>query len=98
MGNQSEWGRHKAQGLQPISSTSSSSSSSPPETGATLRAALRILKEHGARESNIVLVTLFATPSAARDILQRFEGVTLLTSEVHGHCPTDFGVRYFGSD
>ncbi len=66
------------------------------ETGGTVRAALRVLKEHGAREEKIYLVTLFTTPKAAQAVHAEFPSVTLLTSEVHPCCPSHFGQKYFG--
>lgn len=68
------------------------------ETGATVTTALQVLKDHGAKEKKIVIVTLFSTPQAVKNILTRFPDVKLLTSEIHQCCPTHFGLKYFGSD
>ncbi|KAL5457362.1 hypothetical protein EMCRGX_G034611 [Ephydatia muelleri] len=68
------------------------------ETGATVVTALHVLKEHGAKEKKIVIVTLFSTPQAVKNILTKFPDVKMLTSEVHRVCPTHFGLNYFGSD
>ena len=70
----------------------------PPETGATVLTALKVLKDHGVHEANVVLVSLFCTPQGAHTILTRFPNVTLLTSEVHESCPSYFAQKYFGSD
>lgn len=61
-------------------------------------AALQVLKEHGAKEKKIVVVTLFSTTQAVKNILMKFPEVKVLTSEVHRVCPTHFGHKYFGSD
>ena len=68
------------------------------ETGATVCRALEVLKEHGANERNIVLVTLFATPRGTKRCLDTFPFVTMLTSEIHEQSPSNFGLKYFGSD
>lgn len=68
------------------------------ETGATVSTALQVLKEHGVVEQRIILVTLFTTPLAVKNILNKFPNVKMLTSEVHRVCPTHFGLKYFGSD
>ena len=68
------------------------------ETGATVRAAITVLKEHGVSEKNVVLVTLFSTAQGAHDLLTQLSGITMLTSEVHEHCPSHFAQKYFGSD
>ena len=68
------------------------------ESGATVCRALEVLKEHGARENNIFLVTLFATPRGTKRCLDSFPDITMLTSEIHEQSPTNFGLKYFGSD
>ena len=60
--------------------------------------ALEVLKEHGAKETNIFLVTLFATPQGAKRCLDSFPNITMLTSEIHEQSPSHFGPKYFGSD
>ena len=68
------------------------------ESGATVCRALEVLKEHGASEKNIVLVTLFATPKGTKRCLDAFPNITMLTSEIHEQSPSNFGLKYFGSD
>lgn len=68
------------------------------ESGATAMAAVGVLKEHGASEQNIVLVTLFSTPRGALNCLQKFPNMIMMTSELHEVCPSHFGRKYFGSD
>ena len=68
------------------------------ESGATVCRALDVLKEHGAKETNIFLVTLFATPRGTKRCLDSFPNITMLTSEIHEQSPSHFGSKYFGSD
>ena len=68
------------------------------ETGATVCTALKVLKEHGVDEGNVVLVSLFCTAQGAHTTLAQYPNVTMLTSEVHDCCPAHFGQKYFGSD
>jgi len=68
------------------------------ETGATVCTALKVLKEHGVDEGNVVLVSLFCTAKGAHTTLAQYPNVTMLTSEVHDCCPAHFGQKYFGSD
>ena len=68
------------------------------ETGATVKTAITVLKEHGVQEKNIFLVTLFSTPRAAVRVLTQYLNITMLTSEVHEDSPSHFSQKYFGSD
>lgn len=68
------------------------------ETGATVKAAITVLKDHGVSEKNIFLVTLFSTPKAAVNLLTSHPNMTMLTSEVHQISPSHFSHKYFGSD
>ena len=69
-----------------------------PESGATAKEALNILKEHGVREEKIHIISLFATPRGVHKLLKDYPKVTILTSEVHPCSPSHFGMTYFGSD
>ena len=69
-----------------------------PESGATAKEALTILKEHGVREERIHVISLFATPRGVHTLLREYPRITILTSEVHRCSPSHFGVTYFGSD
>jgi uracil phosphoribosyltransferase len=68
------------------------------ETGATVKAAIEVLKEHGVDEKLIVFVNLFASYKGIQSLLSKYPGITMLTSEVHEFCPSHFGQKYFGSD
>ncbi len=68
------------------------------ETGATVKAAINVLKENYVTEQNIFLVTLFTTPQGANNVLTAHPCITMLTSEVHKDSPGHFSLNYFGSD
>lgn len=68
------------------------------ESGATVIAALNVLKDHGVNETNVIIVTLFSTPHGALNCLKKFPKVTVLTSELHDISPSHFGLKYFGAD
>lgn len=67
-------------------------------TGNTMIKAMKILKEHGVPEENIIVLNLFCTPHAARCVITAFPGMTILTSEIHPVAPNHFGQKYFGTD
>lgn len=67
-------------------------------TGNTVIKAVRVLKEHGVKEENIILLNLFCTPHAAMSVIKVFPAMTTLTSEVHPVAPNHFGQKYFGTD
>lgn len=60
--------------------------------------AVNVLKEHGVKESSIILSNLFCTPQAAKTIVAAFPDMKILTSELHPVAPNHFGQRYFGTD
>lgn len=60
--------------------------------------AVNVLKEHGVKESSIILSNLFCTPQAAKTVVAAFPDMTILTSELHPIAPNHFGQRYFGTD
>ncbi len=68
------------------------------ETGATVKAAINVLKDNYVDEKNIFLVTLFTTPRGANNVLTSHPYITMLTSEVHKDSPGHFPQIYFGSD
>lgn len=67
-------------------------------TGNTVIKAVRVLKEHGVRDQNIILLNLFCTPQAVRSVISAFPLLTVLTSEVNTVAPNHFGQKYFGTD
>lgn len=67
-------------------------------TGNTVLKAVRVLREHGVRDQNIILLNLFCTPHAAQVVVTAFPLITVLTSEVNSVAPNHFGQRYFGTD
>lgn len=67
-------------------------------TGNTVIKSVRVLKEHGVWEENIILLNLFCTPHAANSVMKTFPAMTILTSEVHAVAPNHFGQKYFGTD
>lgn len=56
------------------------------------------MKEHGVKESSIILSNLFCTPQAAKTVVAAFPDMKILTSELHPVAPNHFGQRYFGTD
>lgn len=60
--------------------------------------AVNVLKEHGVKESSIILSNLFCTPQAAKTVIAAFPDMKILTSELHPIAPNHFGQRYFGTD
>lgn len=67
-------------------------------TGNTVIQAVSVLKDHGVKESSIILSNLFCTPIAARMVVTAFPDLKILTSELHPVAPNHFGQKYFGTD
>ncbi|XP_043216202.1 uracil phosphoribosyltransferase homolog [Amphibalanus amphitrite] len=67
-------------------------------TGNTIVRALHVMREHGIQEQNVILLTLFCTPVAARLVTSSFPRLRILTSEMNEVTPNHFGQRYFGTD
>ncbi|XP_015792927.1 uracil phosphoribosyltransferase homolog isoform X2 [Tetranychus urticae] len=67
-------------------------------TGNTVIKAVNVLKEHNVKESNIILLNLFCTPSAVSVVTKAFPSMTVHTTEVHPVAPNHFGQKYFGTD
>ncbi|CAH1233503.1 UPRT [Branchiostoma lanceolatum] len=67
-------------------------------SGNTAIQAVQVLKEHGVKESNILLLSLFVTPHAVKSVTEEHPEMTILTSEIHPHVPLHFGQKYFGTD
>ncbi|KAK3756987.1 hypothetical protein RRG08_063179 [Elysia crispata] len=67
-------------------------------TGNTVAKALEILEMNNVKEENIILLNLFCTPQSANQLVTKFPGMTILTTEVHPVAPSHFGQKYFGTD
>uniref|UniRef100_A0A182JUX7 Uracil phosphoribosyltransferase homolog n=1 Tax=Anopheles christyi TaxID=43041 RepID=A0A182JUX7_9DIPT len=67
-------------------------------TGNTVIQAVSVLKDHGVKESSIILSNLFCTPIAARMVVTAFPDLKILTSELNPVAPNHFGQKYFGTD
>jgi len=68
------------------------------DTGDVVIKAIQILLENGVNESNIFLLSVFSTPSSIKMIQNKYEHVTLITSEISTDIPFYFTTKYFGTD
>jgi len=75
-------------------------------TGGSATFALRILKERGAREENIICAFVVAVPEGIAKVKREFPGVTIVTPQVDRELNDvkfilpglgDYGDRYFGT-
>lgn len=58
-----------------------------------------MLLDNGAKEENLVLLSLFVSPRGAKRILSTYPKVVLVTSELCNDCGSiKFSERYFGSE
>ena len=67
-------------------------------SGNTVIKAVQVLRDHQVLDDNVLVLSLFATPTGLGNVLHRFPKLTVLTSEVHKVVPTHFGQKYFGTD
>lgn len=67
-------------------------------TGNSVIKALEILVQHDVDRAKVIVLSLFATPEAIRNIFRSYPKVRILTSEVHVVAPKHFGQKYFGTD
>ncbi|XP_071113166.1 uracil phosphoribosyltransferase homolog [Haliotis cracherodii] len=67
-------------------------------TGNTVSKAVNILQAHDVDQENVILLNLFCTPQAAKNVIAQFPGLTIFTSEVHSVAPNHFGMKYFGTE
>lgn len=67
-------------------------------TGNTVTKAIEVLQMNNVKEENIILLNLFCTPQSAEQLVTKFPGMTILTTEVHPVAPGHFGQKYFGTD
>ncbi|GFV26272.1 uracil phosphoribosyltransferase homolog [Trichonephila clavipes] len=51
-------------------------------TGNTVIKSVKVLKDHGVKEDNIILLNLFCTPHAANSVMKAYPAMTILTSEL----------------
>mmetsp|Transcript_18449 Transcript_18449/g.43136 ORF Transcript_18449/g.43136 Transcript_18449/m.43136 type:complete len:464 (-) Transcript_18449:121-1512(-) len=75
-------------------------------TGTTVFNAIQVLKEHGVEESNILFLTLIASPQGVQKICEAFPALRVVTTEVDAGVDDagnmlpgagNFGNRYFGT-
>ncbi|MFH4974086.1 hypothetical protein AB6A40_000795 [Gnathostoma spinigerum] len=67
-------------------------------TGITVSKAVSVLLSNGVAESNILLLSLFTTPSSLDQISKQYPRMTIITSDVDNHIPHNFTTKYFGTD
>jgi len=67
-------------------------------SGSTVLKAVEVLNNHGVIDENIILLTLFITPSGAAAISSSHPKIRILSTEIDSVSPTHFGRRYFGTD
>ncbi|XP_030850436.1 uracil phosphoribosyltransferase homolog isoform X1 [Strongylocentrotus purpuratus] len=67
-------------------------------SGNTVIQAVRVLQEHGVKDKNILLLTLFCTPHGVQTVIKEFPNITVLSSEKDPVPPIHFGQKYFGTD
>lgn len=67
-------------------------------TGLAVVESVKVLLNSGVSEENLILLTLFSSPCAAKMINQTFAKMFVLTSDINPVCPNHFGHRYFGTD
>ncbi|KAI6203576.1 Uracil phosphoribosyltransferase-like protein [Aphelenchoides besseyi] len=67
-------------------------------TGITVSNAIKHLLEMRVRQSNIYLITLFATQKCLNELLSRYPNITIVTSQICEKAPTFFTQKYFGTD
>uniref|UniRef100_A0A9J2PDN5 Uracil phosphoribosyltransferase n=2 Tax=Ascaris TaxID=6251 RepID=A0A9J2PDN5_ASCLU len=67
-------------------------------TGNTVIKAVSVLVENNVLEENILLLTLFSTPSSIKHIMEQFPSMSILTSDINACLPYHFVTKYFGTD
>ncbi|VDD81650.1 unnamed protein product [Mesocestoides corti] len=66
-------------------------------TGNTVLAAMDLLQSYNVSPENVILHTLFASPSGLKNVLTKNPALTIVTSEVYPVVPGHFDQRYFGT-
>uniref|UniRef100_A0A0X3NHL5 Uracil phosphoribosyltransferase homolog n=3 Tax=Schistocephalus solidus TaxID=70667 RepID=A0A0X3NHL5_SCHSO len=66
-------------------------------TGTAVLKAIDLLRSYNVSAENIILETLFASPSGVRNVLARNPALTIVTSEIHSVVPWHFEHLYFGT-
>ncbi|KAF8366622.1 hypothetical protein PRIPAC_84451 [Pristionchus pacificus] len=67
-------------------------------TGQTVLKAISALMENNVKEENIYLVTLFAHPTSVTRISHRYPLITIVASKTEKAVPTNFAMKYFGTE
>ncbi|VDM38004.1 unnamed protein product [Toxocara canis] len=67
-------------------------------SGRTVIKAVSVLVENNVLEGNILLLTLFSTPSSIKKIMSQFPAMSILTSDINACIPYHFATKYFGTD
>merc|ERR1719466_469672 len=67
-------------------------------SGSTVLKAVEVLNEHGVLDSNIILLTLFITPTGAKTLTSAHPNLRILSTEINPVSPTHFGRKYFGTE
>ncbi|CAF0795858.1 unnamed protein product [Rotaria sp. Silwood1] len=65
-------------------------------TGSTVLTGLEVLlTEYQCKQSNIILITLFATHDGLKQIYERYPDIKIVVSEINEIAPNHFGQKYF---
>jgi uracil phosphoribosyltransferase len=68
-------------------------------TGSTVLTGLQVLlKEYQCIQSHIILITLFSTPEAIKQICQCYPEIKIVVSEINKIAPNHFAQKYFGKN
>jgi len=63
----------------------------------TVSEAVKVLEQHGVNSQQIILLTLFATPTGVQALSSKYPNMTILTSEISSSIPGHFSTKYFGT-
>eukprot|EP00118_Oscarella_pearsei_P027264 m.1122 g.1122 ORF g.1122 m.1122 type:complete len:226 (+) comp5731_c0_seq1:35-712(+) len=68
------------------------------DSGATIGEAVEVLtRDYDVLESNILVLSLFASLKGINYLSQRYSEISILASEITDDCPLHFGAIYFGT-
>jgi len=65
--------------------------------GSTVSEAVTVLMNHGIKCNQIVLLTLFASPTGIELLSKKYPNMKILTTEISSVVPTHFSTKYFGT-
>ena len=65
--------------------------------GSTISEAVEVLKNHGVECSQVILLTLFASPTGVDLLSKKYPDMRILTTEISSTLPTHFSTKYFGT-